>query len=158
MLSENRRRTIAEMSRTSFISKYRRCFLKHIRSFEWWDVPIGRRGRLIRTTLVHPCYSENMAVKNKTSAPRSVRQSVTIPATLAADVRRVAKERHVTMSRALVVLAERGVRAEREAKEQLKTAYRKFIEEAEPERKNEAGRDLIRAVFGKNSIAEDSIF
>ncbi len=99
-----------------------------------------------------------MAVKNKTSAPRSVRQSVTIPPTLAADVRRVAKERHVTMSRALVFLAERGVRAEREAKEQLKTAYRNFIEEAEPERKNEAGRDLIRAIFGKNAIAEDSIF
>ena len=39
---------------------------------------------------------------------RSVRQSVTVPATLAADVRRVAKERHVTLSRALVDLAERG--------------------------------------------------
>jgi hypothetical protein len=99
-----------------------------------------------------------MATKSKASAARSVRQSVTIPAALAADVRRVAKERHVTMSRALVDLAERGVRAEREAKQQLKAAYRNFIEAAEPERKNEAGRDLIRAIFGKNSIAEDSIF
>jgi hypothetical protein len=97
-----------------------------------------------------------MATKNK--AARSVRQSVTMPATLAADVRRVAKERHVTMSRALVDLAERGVRAEAEAKQQLKAAYRKFVGEAEPERKNEAGRDLIRAIFGKDSIAEDSVF
>ena len=80
-----------------------------------------------------------------------------MPASLAADVRRVAKERHVTMSRALVDLAERGVRAEAEAKQQLKSAYRTFIDETEPERKNEAGRDLIRAIFGKNSIAEDSI-
>ncbi len=62
------------------------------------------------------------------------------------------------MSRALVDLAERGVRAESEAKQQLKTAYRIFVEEVDPERKNEAGRDLIRAIFGKNSIAEDSIF
>ena len=62
------------------------------------------------------------------------------------------------MSRALVVLAERGVRAETEANEQLKAAYRNFVEEAEPERKNEAGRDLIRAIFGKDSIAEDSVF
>ena len=61
------------------------------------------------------------------------------------------------MSRALVDLAERGVRAEAEAKQQLKSAYSTFIDEAEPERKNEAGRDLIRAIFGKNSIAEDSI-
>ena len=80
-----------------------------------------------------------------------------MPASLAADVRRVAKERHVTMSRALVDLAECGVRAEAEAKQQLKAAYRTFIDEAEPERKNEAGRDLIRAIFGKYSIAEDSI-
>ena len=80
-----------------------------------------------------------------------------MPATLAADVRRVAKERHLTMSRALVVLAERGVKAEAEAKQQLKVAYRRFVGETEPERKNEAGRDLIRAIFGKDSIAEDSV-
>jgi hypothetical protein len=80
-----------------------------------------------------------------------------MPSTLAADVRRVARERHVTMSRALVVLAERGVRAEAEAKQQLKAAYRTFVEEAEPQRKNEAGRELIRAIFGKAAIAEDSI-
>jgi hypothetical protein len=91
------------------------------------------------------------------SNAKSVRQSVTIPSRLAADVRRVAKERHVTMSRALVDLAERGLRAEAEAKQQLKAAYRNFVEEGEPARKNEAGRDLIRAIFGKGSVAEDSI-
>ena len=89
---------------------------------------------------------------------RSVRQSVTIPATLARDVRRVAKERHVTMSRALVVLAERGLRAEAEARQQLKTSYDCFLAENDPARKNEAGQDLIRAIFGKGSIAEDSVF
>ena len=62
------------------------------------------------------------------------------------------------MSRTLVILAEGGIRAETEAKDQLKAAYRDFVEEAEPERKNEAGRDLIRAIFGKDSIAEDSVF
>jgi hypothetical protein len=98
-----------------------------------------------------------MPAKSKAPA-KSVRQSVTIPATLAADARRLARERHVTMSRALVILAERGVRAEAEAKQQLKAAYRSFVEEREPERKNEAGRNLIRAIFGKDSIAEDSVF
>jgi hypothetical protein len=98
-----------------------------------------------------------MATKRKTAMARSVRQSVTIPAALAADVRRVAKEKHVTMSRALVVLAERGVRAEAEAKQQLKLAYRRFVNEREPELKNEAGRDLIRIIFGNDSIAEDPI-
>ncbi len=47
---------------------------------------------------------------------KAIRQSVTIPAPLAGEVRRVAKERHLTMSRAVVALAERGVRAERDAK------------------------------------------
>ncbi len=73
------------------------------------------------------------------------------------EVRRVAKERHLTMSRALVSLAERGVRAEWDAKANLKAAYRRFMKEQEPARKGEAGKDLIRAIFGKGAIAEDTI-
>jgi len=88
---------------------------------------------------------------------RAVRQSVSIPGPLAVAVRRVAKERRLTMSRALVTLAERGVRAEEDAKRELRTAYRKFLKEQEPSKKEEAGRDLIRAVFGKDSIAEDPL-
>lgn len=61
------------------------------------------------------------------------------------------------MSRALVALAERGMRAEIEAKEQLKASYRRFLDENDPSRKNEAGRELIRTIFGNESIAEDSI-
>jgi hypothetical protein len=94
---------------------------------------------------------------NARKATRSIRQSVTIPAPLAKEVKRLAKERHVTMSHALVALAERGVRAEAEAKEQLKASFSRFLNENDPARKNEAGRDLIRSIFGKDSIAEDSI-
>jgi hypothetical protein len=72
-------------------------------------------------------------------------------------VKRLAKERHVTMSHALVALAERGVRAEAEAKEHLEASFNRFLNENDPARKNEAGRDLIRSIFGKDSIAEDSI-
>jgi hypothetical protein len=61
------------------------------------------------------------------------------------------------MSRALVALAERGARAEAEAKEQLEASLRRFLAENDPARKNEAGRDLIRSIFGKDSIAEDSV-
>jgi hypothetical protein len=95
-----------------------------------------------------------MAARPKT---KPIRQSVTMPAALASEVRRVAKERHVTMSRALVALAERGVRAEAEAKEQLEASFRRFVNENNPGRKNEAGRDLIRAIFGKDAIAEDPV-
>jgi len=82
---------------------------------------------------------------------------VTIPASLAGEVRRVAKSRHVTMSRALVELAEKGVRAEAEAKERLKASFNRFLAEKEPARKKEAGRELIRAIFGDDAIAEDSV-
>ena len=111
----------------------------------------------ICTTLVQMLFL-NMGTKRKAAAStRSVRQSVTIPAALATEVHRVAKERQVTISRALVALAERGVRAEAEAREQLKASYRRFIDEKEPSLKNEAGLDLIRSIFGTESIADDSV-
>ena len=58
------------------------------------------------------------------------------------------------MSRALVVLAQRGVEADAAARANLNATYRRFMAEADPERKNEAGKDLIRAVFGKDAIAD----
>jgi hypothetical protein len=88
---------------------------------------------------------------------KPIRQSVTIPGPLAIELRRVARERQVTMSRALVTLAETGIRAEVEAKKKLKVAYERFMEEREPTRKEEAGKDLIRAVFGKDAIADDTV-
>jgi len=111
-----------------------------------------------RTTVVHSGYNQNMASQTKPASGRSgtrtVRQSVTIPAPLAVEVRRVAKERHLTISRALVTLAERGIRAEDEAKDNLQTTYRRFLKEQDPGKKEEAGKDLIRAVFGKHAIAK----
>lgn len=98
-----------------------------------------------------------MATGSKVTRAKSTRQSVTIPAALATEVRRVAKKRKVTMSRALVALAERGLRAEADAKAQLTASYRRFVQEIEPALKDRAGRDLIRAIFGKDSIAEDSV-
>ena len=88
---------------------------------------------------------------------RPIRQSVTVPAPLALAARRVAKERNLTMSRAIVALAGRGVRAELEARENLKATYRRFMDEQEPARKEEAGKDLIRSIFGKDAIAEDTL-
>ena len=77
-----------------------------------------------------------------------MRQSVTIPAPLAAEVRRVASERRLTVSR---------VRAERDARENLKTSYLRFVKEKDPSKKDEAGKDLIRAIFGERAIAEDTV-
>jgi hypothetical protein len=76
---------------------------------------------------------------------------------LAAEVRRVAKQRHLTISRALVSLAERGVQAEVDARQNLNATYARFMAEREPGLKEEAGKDLIRAIFGNDAIAEDTV-
>jgi hypothetical protein len=94
-------------------------------------------------------------MKARTRKAASVRRSVTIPAQLAKEIGRVAKERHLTNSRALVLLAQRGIEAEAEARQNLNATYRQFMSEADPKRKGEAGKDLIRAIFGKEAIAED---
>ena len=73
-----------------------------------------------------------MAAHVKRASRKSIRQSVTLPAALASEVRRVSKERRVTMSRALVALAERGLRADVDAKAQLRTPYRRFLDENDP--------------------------
>ena len=88
---------------------------------------------------------------------KPVWQSVTIPASLVAEIRRVAKERRLTMSRALVSLAESGLRLETGSRERLQATYHRFMDEQEPVGKHEAGKDLVRAIFGIDAIAEDTI-
>ena len=61
------------------------------------------------------------------------------------------------MSRALVVLAQRGVEPEAAARDSLDVSYRRFLAQADPNSKDEAGKDLIRTIFGEDAIAEDSI-
>jgi hypothetical protein len=61
------------------------------------------------------------------------------------------------MSRALVILAERGVEAEAAARDNLRENYDRFMSESDPDRKGDAGKDLIRAIFGKDAIAEDPL-
>jgi hypothetical protein len=110
------------------------------------------------TRVVH---TVSWGMRNRVKAQRrpaaSVRQSVTIPAPLAVEVRRVAKRKHITMSRALVTLAEKGVEAEAAARENLSSAYQRFMSAGGVEQKDEAGKDLIRAIFGRTAIADDSV-
>ena len=90
-------------------------------------------------------YNINMATLLEESKTDAMRQSITIPAPLAAKVRRVARERHLTVSRAIVTLAERGLRAEEEARENLKTACQRFLKEQEPAKKE----GLLSGLFGR---------
>jgi hypothetical protein len=73
------------------------------------------------------------------------------------EVRRVAKERHLTVSRGVASLVARGVQAEQNEKETLDAPYDRFMNEGDPQQRENAGEELIRAVFGKDAIAEDPV-
>jgi hypothetical protein len=86
---------------------------------------------------------QGVQTRSKPAAKRrtaSVRQRVTIPAQLAREVRRVAEECNVTMSKALVTLAERGVEAEAAARAILTAAYEEFMSEGDPARRSEVAK------------------
>jgi len=59
------------------------------------------------------------------------------------------------MRRALAAMAERGVNAE--AQERLETSYYRFHSGSDPVLRNEAGKDVIRAIFGRDAVTEDSV-
>ena len=79
-----------------------------------------------------------------------------MPAPLAREVQRLAKERKVTVSRALVTLAEKGIEAEVAGRARLVAAYEGFIA-SEGSASKEAGKELIKAIFGKDAVAEDPL-
>jgi hypothetical protein len=61
------------------------------------------------------------------------------------------------MSGALGPRGVRGGRPHAAAPATLNATYRRFLKEQEPARKEEAGKDLIRAIFGKDALAGDSL-
>jgi hypothetical protein len=46
---------------------------------------------------------------------------------------------------------------EQSAKDRLDNAYRVFLKERDTAKKEQAGENLIRAIFGKDAIADDSV-
>jgi hypothetical protein len=59
---------------------------------------------------------------------------------LAREVERVARKKHLTISRALVALAHPGVEAEAAARDSLNATYRRFVAEAIPNAKAKRAR------------------
>ena len=61
------------------------------------------------------------------------------------------------MSRALVTLAEQGVEAEAAARANLAAAYEDFMATSDLAKKNEAGKQMIQAIFGRTAVGEDPL-
>jgi len=84
-----------------------------------------------------------MGVKEK-----SIRQSVTLPAKVATQVRSMAKRRRVSANRMLVELVEQGIEAQKQKEKAFFALAERFRTAADPEEVERLGEELGRMVFG----------
>jgi hypothetical protein len=81
-------------------------------------------------------------------AEKIVRQSVSLPAKLAAQVRSMAKTRRLSANRMLLELIEDGIEAEKRKQRQFFDLAERFRNESDPETAKRLGDQLGRMVFG----------
>jgi len=75
---------------------------------------------------------------------KAVRQSVSLPAKLAAQVRTMARTRHLSANRMLVELIENGIEAEKRKQQEFFDLAKRFRSATDPEEGDRMGR----MVFG----------
>jgi hypothetical protein len=81
-------------------------------------------------------------------AEKTVRQSVSLPVKLAAQVRSMAKTRRLSANRMLVALIEDGIEAEKRKQQEFFELAERFRNESDPEAAKRLGDQLGRMVFG----------
>lgn len=77
-----------------------------------------------------------------------VRQSVSLPAKTAAQVRSLAKARRLSSNRMLVELIENGIEAEKRKQQEFFELAERFRNASDPEEVKRLGDELGRLVFG----------
>jgi hypothetical protein len=98
------------------------------------------RGMYNHTILVHTAAMR--------SANKTVRQSVSLPANVAAQVRSMAKTRRLSSNRMLVELIENGIEAEKSRQEKFFELAGRFRDATDPKEAKRLGDELGRMVFG----------
>jgi hypothetical protein len=94
----------------------------------------------VHTTLVH---NGVMPLANK-----AVRQSVSLPANVAAQVRTMAKARRLSANRMLVELIENGIEAEKQKQQEFFDLAERFRSATDPKEVKRLGEQMGRMVFG----------
>ena len=82
------------------------------------------------------------------SSKRTVRQSVSLPATIATQVRSLAKNRRLSSNRMLVELIENGIEAEKHKQQEFFRLAALFRKATDPKEAKRLGDKLGRMVFG----------
>jgi hypothetical protein len=78
----------------------------------------------------------------------AVRQSITLPANLASQVRALAKSRRVSANRVVVELVENGLEAQKQKQQQFGALAERFRSTDDPEEAKRLGDQLGRMIFG----------
>jgi len=82
------------------------------------------------------------------TANRAVRQSVSLPANVAAQVRSLAKARRLSASRVLLELIENGMEAEKRKQQEFLDLAERFRNATDPKEVKHLGDQMGRMVFG----------
>ena len=82
------------------------------------------------------------------AATKIVRQSLSLPADVASQVRNIAKSRHLSANRVLVELVEEGIEARKRKEEEFYALAKKFRAAKDPAEVKRLGDQLGRMVFG----------
>ena len=82
------------------------------------------------------------------AAIKTVRQSVTLPANLAAQVRSLAKKRRLSANRMLLELIENGMEAEGRKQQEFLDLAERFRSATNPQEVKRLGDQMGRMIFG----------
>jgi hypothetical protein len=82
------------------------------------------------------------------TATKSVRQSVSLPSKVAAQVRRLARTRRLSANRMLVELIENGIDAEKRRQQEFFNLAERFRAASDPKEVQRLGDQIGRMVFG----------
>jgi post-segregation antitoxin (ccd killing protein) len=80
---------------------------------------------------------------------KTVRQSVTLPAKVATQVRSMAKTRRLSVNRMLLELIENGIQAEKRKQQEFVALAERFRNESDPAEAKRLGDQLGHMIFGR---------
>jgi len=81
-------------------------------------------------------------------ANNTVRQSVSLPANVAAQIRRMAKARRLSANRVLLELITNGIESEKRKQQEFFDLAERFRSATDPEEVKHLGDEMGRMVFG----------
>ncbi len=84
----------------------------------------------------------------RATSSKTVRQSVSLPVNVAAQVRNLAKTRRLSANRMLVELIEKGIEAEKRRQQEFFEIAERFRNAKDPEEAKRLGDQLGRMAFG----------